>query len=103
MKAATRWVVALTGIGSLIAALYAVTVSTALITLRVQLGASIGQLEARSRDRGSSGRSAGAMAERIGERPLMAQPTNATTKVKPGRAQENDRLVRAAYDGYRAA
>jgi EmrB/QacA subfamily drug resistance transporter len=44
-RAATRWVVALTGIGSLMAALDTLVVSTALSTIRVHLGASIGQLE----------------------------------------------------------
>ena len=43
--AATRWVVALTGIGSLMAALDTVVVSTALSTIRVDLGASVEQLE----------------------------------------------------------
>src|SRR4029079_10937376 len=44
-KAATRWVVALTGIGSLMAALDTLVVSTALTTLRADLGASVQQLE----------------------------------------------------------
>ena len=44
-KAATRWVVALTGIGSLMAALDTLVVSTALSTIRVDLGASVEQLE----------------------------------------------------------
>src|SRR5260221_4059307 len=44
-RAATRWVVALTGIGSLMAALDTVVVSTALSTIRVDLGASVEQLE----------------------------------------------------------
>ncbi len=45
MKAATRWVVLLTGVGSLMAALDTLVVSTALTTIRTHLGASIGQLE----------------------------------------------------------
>jgi EmrB/QacA subfamily drug resistance transporter len=44
-KAATRWVVVLTGIGSLMAALDTLVVSTALSTIRVDLGASVEQLE----------------------------------------------------------
>jgi EmrB/QacA subfamily drug resistance transporter len=42
---ATGWVVALTGIGSLMAALDTLVVSTALSTIRVDLGASVEQLE----------------------------------------------------------
>src|ERR1700736_4905791 len=45
MKAATRWVVVLTGIGALMAALDTLVVSTALSTIRVHLGASLGQVE----------------------------------------------------------
>src|ERR671938_934278 len=41
----TRWVVALTAIGSLMAALDTLVVSTALSTIRVDLAASVGQLE----------------------------------------------------------
>src|SRR3954453_23392048 len=44
-KTTTAWVVALTGIGSLMAALDTMVVSTALSTIRVDLGASVGQLE----------------------------------------------------------
>ena len=44
-KAATRWVVALTAIGSLMAALDTLVVATALPTIRLDLGASIEQLE----------------------------------------------------------
>ena len=44
-KAATRWVVALAGIGSLMAALDTVVVATALSTIRLHLHASVGQLE----------------------------------------------------------
>jgi EmrB/QacA subfamily drug resistance transporter len=44
-KSATRWVLALTGIGSLMAALDTLVVSTALSTIRIDLGASIEQLE----------------------------------------------------------
>ena len=44
-KAATGWVVALTGIGSLMAALDTLVVSTALSTIRLDLGASVEQLE----------------------------------------------------------
>jgi EmrB/QacA subfamily drug resistance transporter len=44
-KSATRWVVILTSIGSLMAALDTLVVSTALSTIRVDLGASVGQLE----------------------------------------------------------
>jgi EmrB/QacA subfamily drug resistance transporter len=44
-KSATRWVVILTGIGSLMAALDTVVVSTALSKIRLSLGASVGQLE----------------------------------------------------------
>src|SRR5207247_6121361 len=44
-KSATRWVVALTGVGSLMAALDTLVVSTALSTLRVDLGASVEELE----------------------------------------------------------
>ena len=44
-KAATRWVVVLTGIGSLMAALDTLVVSTALSTIRLDLGASVEQLE----------------------------------------------------------
>ena len=41
----TRWVLVLTGIGSLMAALDTLVVSTALSTIRLDLGASIEQLE----------------------------------------------------------
>jgi EmrB/QacA subfamily drug resistance transporter len=44
-KTATRWVVVLTGIGSLMAALDTLVVSTALSTIRLDLGASVEQLE----------------------------------------------------------
>jgi EmrB/QacA subfamily drug resistance transporter len=44
-KVATRWVVALTAIGSLMAALDTLVVSTALSTIRLDLGASVEQLE----------------------------------------------------------
>src|SRR3982750_2015832 len=44
-RASTKWVVALTGIGSLMAALDTLVVSTALPTIRLDLGASIAQLE----------------------------------------------------------
>src|SRR5215212_10427443 len=44
-KSATKWVVALTGIGSLMAALDTLVVSTALNTIRLDLGASVEQLE----------------------------------------------------------
>jgi EmrB/QacA subfamily drug resistance transporter len=44
-KATTRWVVVLTGIGSLMAALDTLVVSTALSTIRLDLGASVEQLE----------------------------------------------------------
>ena len=44
-KAITRWVVVLTGIGSLMAALDTLVVSTALSTIRLDLGASIEELE----------------------------------------------------------
>src|SRR5438876_6023001 len=44
-KAATGWVVALTGIGSLMAALDTLVVSTALSRIRLDLGASVEQLE----------------------------------------------------------
>jgi MFS family permease len=44
-KSATRWVVILTGIGSLMAALDTLVVTTALSKIRLFLGASVGQLE----------------------------------------------------------
>src|SRR5215212_7711765 len=44
-RAATGWVVALTGIGSLMAALDTLVVSTALSRIRLDLGASVEQLE----------------------------------------------------------
>src|SRR3954449_11187675 len=44
-KAATRWVVALTGIGSLMGGLDTLVVSTALSRIRLDLGASVEQLE----------------------------------------------------------
>src|SRR5215208_5997948 len=44
-KGATAWVVALTAIGSLMAALDTLVVSTALSTIRLDLGASVEQLE----------------------------------------------------------
>jgi EmrB/QacA subfamily drug resistance transporter len=44
-KATTRWVLALTAIGSLMAALDTLVVSTALSTIRLDLGASVEQLE----------------------------------------------------------
>jgi MFS family permease len=44
-KSATKWVVALTGIGSLMAALDTLVVSTALNTIRVDLDATVEQLE----------------------------------------------------------
>jgi EmrB/QacA subfamily drug resistance transporter len=45
MRTKTGWVVALTGIGSLMAALDTLVVSTALSTIRVDLGATVEQLE----------------------------------------------------------
>ena len=45
MRSATAWVVVLTGVGSLMAALDTLVVSTALSTIRVDLGASVAQLE----------------------------------------------------------
>lgn len=45
MNTTMRWIVVLTGIGSLMAALDTLVMSTALTTIRVDLGASIGQLE----------------------------------------------------------
>ena len=47
-RAATGWVVALTGIGSLMAALDTLVVSTALSTIRLDLHASVEQLDGRS-------------------------------------------------------
>src|SRR6266550_8463801 len=44
-KSTTRWVIVLTAIGSLMAALDTLVVSTALSTIRVDLGASVEQLE----------------------------------------------------------
>jgi EmrB/QacA subfamily drug resistance transporter len=44
-KSVTRWVVILTGVGSLMAALDTLVVSTALSKIRLSLGASVGQLE----------------------------------------------------------
>jgi EmrB/QacA subfamily drug resistance transporter len=44
-RGARGWVIALTGIGSLMAALDTLVVSTALNTIRLDLGASVGQLE----------------------------------------------------------
>jgi EmrB/QacA subfamily drug resistance transporter len=44
-RSATRWVVALTGVGSLMAALDTLVVSTALSTIRLKLHASVEQLE----------------------------------------------------------
>src|SRR5437763_2923510 len=44
-RAATRWVVILTGIGSLMAALDTLAVSTALSKIRLDLGATVEQLE----------------------------------------------------------
>ena len=44
-RGATRWVVALTGVGSLMAALDTLVVSTALSTIRLELHASVEQLE----------------------------------------------------------
>ena len=44
-KNMTRWVVVLTAIGSLMAALDTLVVSTALSTIRLDLGASVEQLE----------------------------------------------------------
>src|SRR3954467_12246163 len=45
MRTKTGWVVALTGIGSVMAPLDTLVVSTALSTIRVDLGASVEQLE----------------------------------------------------------
>ena len=45
MRQRTGWVIVLTGIGSLMAALDTLVVSTALSTIRVDLGASVEQLE----------------------------------------------------------
>ena len=45
MNTKTRWVIVLTGLGSFMAALDTVVVSTALATIRRALGASVGQLE----------------------------------------------------------
>ena len=45
MRHRTRWVIALTGIGSLMAALDTLVVTTALSTIRLDLGASIEELE----------------------------------------------------------
>jgi hypothetical protein len=47
-KTVTRWVVILTGIGSLMAALDTLVVSTALSKIRLSLGASVGQLRPRA-------------------------------------------------------
>jgi EmrB/QacA subfamily drug resistance transporter len=44
-RATTRWVLALTGVGGLMAALDTLVVSTALSTIRLDLHASVGQLE----------------------------------------------------------
>ena len=44
-QSATRWVVILTGVGSLMAALDTLVVATALSRIRLSLGASVGQLE----------------------------------------------------------
>jgi hypothetical protein len=44
-KNATRWVLILTGVGSLMAALDTLVVSTALSTIRLHLDASVEQLE----------------------------------------------------------
>ena len=44
-QATMRWVLVLTGIGSLMAALDTLVVSTALSTIRLDLGASVEQLE----------------------------------------------------------
>jgi MFS family permease len=44
-KSKRAWVVGLTGLGSLMAALDTLVVTTALSTIRVDLGASIAQLE----------------------------------------------------------
>jgi MFS family permease len=44
-KNVTRWVVVLTAVGSLMAALDTLVVSTALSTIRLDLGASVEQLE----------------------------------------------------------
>ncbi len=44
-RSATRWVVALTGVGSLMAALDTLVVSTALSTIRLKLHASVEELE----------------------------------------------------------
>src|SRR3954451_1414496 len=44
-KSTTRWVVVLTGVGSLMAALDTLVVSTALSQIRLDLGASVEQLE----------------------------------------------------------
>jgi MFS family permease len=44
-KTVTRWVVVLTAIGSLMAAVDTLVVSTALSRIRLDLGASVGQLE----------------------------------------------------------
>jgi EmrB/QacA subfamily drug resistance transporter len=44
-RAATKWVVALTGIGSLMAALDTLVVATSLSTIRLDLGATVEQLE----------------------------------------------------------
>ena len=44
-RAGTGWVIALTGIGSLMAALDTLVVSTALSTIRLDLGASVQELE----------------------------------------------------------
>ena len=44
-RTATAWVIALTAIGSLMAALDTLVVSTSLTTIRLDLGASVGQLE----------------------------------------------------------
>jgi hypothetical protein len=54
-RSATRWVVALTGIGSLMAALDTLVVATSLSTIRLDLHATVEQLEwtvnVRGRDR----------------------------------------------------
>ena len=48
MRQKTRWVIALTGIGSLMAALDTLVVSTALSTIRLDLGASVRRSSGRS-------------------------------------------------------
>ena len=90
-KASTRWVVALTAIGSLMAALDTLVVSTALSTIRLDLGASVEQLEwtvnAYNLSFAVLLMTGAALGDRYGRRRLYARRPRAVRASRPPRAR----------------